>query len=131
VGDVELRFPPAPGQVRTARLVAVSVARRAGLDDVRLDEVRLAVGEACARSVNRCLAGAVTARVLLRMEDGGPGLVAEVVDEAKDDGDDDPVMLALLAGLADSMEVLPGPNGPGGRLRLEWWMTGSSGPDRT
>lgn len=123
MGDVELSFPPTPGQVRTARLVAVAMARRAGLDDVRLDEVRLAVGEACARAVNRCLAGAVTAPVLLQVADGEPGLVAEVIDQAKVDGSDDPVMLALLSGLADSVEVLEGPAGPAGRVRLEWWLT--------
>ncbi len=48
---VELSFTPLPEHVRTARLVAVSVGRRVGLDDERLDEVRLAVGEACARAV--------------------------------------------------------------------------------
>ncbi len=48
---VELSFAALPEHVRTARLVAVAVARRVGLDDDRLDEVRLAVGEACARAV--------------------------------------------------------------------------------
>ena len=40
-----------PRHVRTARLVAVAVARRAGVDEALLDEIRLAVGEACARAV--------------------------------------------------------------------------------
>ena len=43
--------PPCPAHVRTARLVAVAVARRAGVDEDVLDEVRLAVGEACSRAV--------------------------------------------------------------------------------
>ena len=37
--------------MRTARLVAVAVARRAGVADELLDEVRLAIGEACTRAV--------------------------------------------------------------------------------
>jgi anti-sigma regulatory factor (Ser/Thr protein kinase) len=48
---VELRFSALPEHVRTARLVAAAVARRAGITESMLDEVRLAVGEACSRAV--------------------------------------------------------------------------------
>jgi hypothetical protein len=48
---VRLAFTPAPVHVRTARLVGVAVARRAGVSDAVLDEVRLAIGEACSRAV--------------------------------------------------------------------------------
>ncbi|WUD74105.1 ATP-binding protein [Streptomyces sp. NBC_00510] len=48
---VELLFSALPEHVRTARLVAAAVARRAGVDEAVLDEVRLAVGEACSRAV--------------------------------------------------------------------------------
>ncbi len=48
---VELGFTALPAHVRTARLVAAAVARRAGLDEAVLDELRLAVGEACSRAV--------------------------------------------------------------------------------
>jgi serine/threonine-protein kinase RsbW len=48
---VELAFTPLPAHVRTARLVAVAVARRSGVSESLLDEVRLAVGEACSRAV--------------------------------------------------------------------------------
>jgi hypothetical protein len=119
---VELRFPPTPGQVRTARLVAVAVGRRAHLDEERLDEVRLAVGEACARAVRRCQAADCSAQVVLTMDDVGPGLLIEVADVAPAWRDDDePVVLALLRGLADVVEVLNGAGGAGGRVRMEWW----------
>ncbi|MCW2715973.1 MAG: anti-sigma factor, partial [Frankiales bacterium] len=49
---VELRLSPLPSHVRTARLVVVAAARRAGLDDERVDELRLALGEACGRAVS-------------------------------------------------------------------------------
>lgn len=52
MATVELRFSALPEHVRTARLVAAAVARRAGVDEAVLDEVRLAVGEACSRAVN-------------------------------------------------------------------------------
>lgn len=48
---VEVNFTPLPAHVRTARLVAMAVARRGGVDESLLDEVRLAVGEACSRAV--------------------------------------------------------------------------------
>ncbi len=48
---VRLAFSPMPAHVRTARLVAVATAREAGIEEGVLDEIRLAVGEACSRAV--------------------------------------------------------------------------------
>jgi len=49
---VELRFAALPGHVLAARMIAMAVARRAGIPSAALDEIRLAVGEACSRAVN-------------------------------------------------------------------------------
>jgi anti-sigma regulatory factor (Ser/Thr protein kinase) len=49
--SVEIEFTALPAHVRTARLVASAVARQCGVDEAVLDEVRLAVGEACSRAV--------------------------------------------------------------------------------
>ena len=51
MATVEMTFTPLPAHVRTARLVATAVARRSGVAEALLDEVRLAVGEACSRAV--------------------------------------------------------------------------------
>ncbi len=51
MATVRLSFTPAPVHVRTARQVGVAVARRAGVSDTVIDEVRLAIGEACSRAV--------------------------------------------------------------------------------
>src|ERR1700729_4338244 len=48
---VEVSFTALPAHVRTARRVATAVARRGGVDESLLEEVRLAVGEACSRAV--------------------------------------------------------------------------------
>lgn len=48
---VRLSFSPAAAHVRTARLVGVAVARRAGVAAELFDEIRLAIGEACSRAV--------------------------------------------------------------------------------
>jgi anti-sigma regulatory factor (Ser/Thr protein kinase) len=121
-GGVELRFPPTPGHVRTARLVAAAVARRAGLDGVRLDELRLAVGEACARAVRRCQRSDCTEPVLLTVNDAGPGLMVEVLDDAPTLERDEPLVLALLGGLVDQLEVGDGTGGRGGRVCMGWFL---------
>ncbi|GAA1111861.1 ATP-binding protein [Nocardiopsis composta] len=48
---VQLTISALPAHVRTARLMATAVARRAGIAESALDEIRLAVGEACSRAV--------------------------------------------------------------------------------
>jgi anti-sigma regulatory factor (Ser/Thr protein kinase) len=109
--------------------VAVAVARRAHLDEDRLDELRLAVGEACARAVRRSQIAECTAPVALVINDAGPGLSIEVEDAAPARQDDDePVVLALLRGLADAVEVLNGAGGEGGRVRMEWWPSPARPP---
>ena len=118
---VQLRFPPSAGHVRTARLVAVAAARRAGLDDIRVDELRLAVGEACNRALYRCGIAGVTEPVQLTVDDTPHGLTVEVSDQCGLAITEDPVVVALMQGLADAVEVLAGPGGAGGLVRLEWW----------
>jgi anti-sigma regulatory factor (Ser/Thr protein kinase) len=51
MATVTLRLTPRRAHVRTARLVAAAMARRSGVAEELLDEVRLAVGEACGRAV--------------------------------------------------------------------------------
>lgn len=66
---VELRFTALPAHVRTARLLAAVVARRAGIDEGVIDEVKLAVGEACARAVGIHQAYAADQDVVLELSD--------------------------------------------------------------
>jgi anti-sigma regulatory factor (Ser/Thr protein kinase) len=121
VTAVALTFQPAPEHVRTARLVAVAVARRAGLDEVRLDEIRLAVGEICARAVRRCLRTGARGAVEVEIDDGGPVFGITVTDRAAaPDGDDEAIALALVRGLADSVTVDDGPGGSGGAVCIRW-----------
>jgi|SRR4051794_24279300 len=47
-GDVTIAIARDPALVRTVRLVAAAVARRADCPDTLVEEIRLAVGEACA-----------------------------------------------------------------------------------
>jgi anti-sigma regulatory factor (Ser/Thr protein kinase) len=122
VSTVALRFSPAAEHVRTARLVAVAVARRAGLGQDQLDAIRLAVGETCARAVRRCDAQQVAGPILVEVDDLGPRLKIVVIDEADGpDGEDEYVALALIRGLSDAMELGAGPaGGQGGCVAMTW-----------
>jgi anti-sigma regulatory factor (Ser/Thr protein kinase) len=121
VPTVALTFRPAAEHVRTARLVAVAVARRAGLDEVRLDEIRLAVGEMCARAVRRSAQTSAAGSVSVEIDDRGPLLGITVTDHAaQGDGDDEAIALALVRGLSDTLSVDDGPGGSGGSVRMGW-----------
>ncbi|MFJ8543841.1 ATP-binding protein [Streptomyces sp. NPDC093586] len=133
MATVELRFSALPEHVRTARLVAAAVARRAGVDEAVLDEVRLAVGEACTRAVGLHQHGGITAPVNVSLieeekqfsiEVGdraphaapGAGTPGTVADDAETEEDE--MGLAVISGLVDDVEVTAGEDG--GRIRMTW-----------
>ena len=69
MATVEVSFTALPAHVRTARLVALAVARRVGVADDQLDEVRLAVGEACSRAVGINQSKSPEIPVMMRLSD--------------------------------------------------------------
>ncbi|MFH8936586.1 ATP-binding protein [Streptomyces griseosporeus] len=134
MATVELRFSALPEHVRTARLVAAAVARRAGVDEAVLDEVRLAVGEACSRAVGLHQLSGVTAPVKVALIEDEKQFSIEVGDEAPhqvpggsaDDGaeaeaEEDEMGLAVISGLVDDVEVATGEHG--GLIRMTWPTT--------
>src|SRR5579871_1025673 len=82
MATVEVTFTPLPAHVRTARLVATAVARRSGVDEALLDEVRLAVGEACSRAVEAHRRHCPAEPVRIEMTDTGERFVVTVSDHA-------------------------------------------------
>lgn len=102
-----LSIPPAAEHVRTARLVAVAAARRVGLDEEAVDDVRLAVGEVVGRAVRRHNAGGSLAYVGVVVSDDASRFrveVTEATDPAQPD-DDDGVALALVSALVPELQV--------------------------
>jgi serine/threonine-protein kinase RsbW len=81
---VDVRFSALPAHVGTARLVAGAVARRSGVTDGVLDEVRTAVGEACARAVDLHQRFAPTEAVRMEISDERGRLGITVIDAAPD-----------------------------------------------
>jgi anti-sigma regulatory factor (Ser/Thr protein kinase) len=134
VATVELRFSALPAHVRTARLVAAAVARRSGVDEAVLDEVRLAVGEACSRAVHLHRQHCPDTPVMVTLVDGEKAFSVTVTDEAPQGSsenqgtladlaasadelnglDQDPVIpevgLAVISGLVEDVAVEPGPD---------------------
>ena len=128
---VRLAFSAAPQYVRTARLVGVAVARRAGVADELLDEVRLAIGEACGQAVARHRRHGVRELVRVEMSDDGPYTV-RVIDACgadavagngagpagHEDEDTDRMHAALLAALAGDVDIRR--HASGTEVRMVW-----------
>jgi Histidine kinase-like ATPase domain len=88
-----------PALVRTVRLVAAAVARRAAVDEGLIEEIRLAIGEACAVMIG-----------LDQLEGEQPATAAAAPGPAGDappysqDGDQVVIRLTLDQGLAAAIE---------------------------
>lgn len=122
MATVELLLPPLAAHVRTARIVGVAAARRAGLDDDHIADLRLALGESCARAVSLHLEHAPDTPIKVVVRDDATGLTVEVTDAGPpattpvapvdlldlDDTTTDPqVALTVLAGLVEGLVVTP------------------------
>ena len=142
MATVEVTFTPLPAHVRTARLVATAVARRSGVDEELLDEVRLAVGEACSRAVEAHRRHCPAEPVRIEMTDQGERFVVVVSDHAptgpasangaragqgsalelahEEDGGVIPAGfgLAVISGLADDVRVSSTSSGVS--VRMSW-----------
>lgn len=117
-----------PSLVRTVRLVAAAVARRTTGDEDFVEEVRLAVGEACALLVGPDAASADSAgpvEVSMKVEDRlrvtvrAGGSVA--VHDAPTSDIDGIEPWALLRGLMDDFEIERGADGIS--LSMSWPLT--------
>ena len=133
---VTLRLPSSAAHVRTARLIAAAMARRSGVGEDVLDEVRLAVGEACSRAVRLHERQGLSVPVTVEFGEVGRFRVA-VVDGAKvGTGDEmsavagggaapwadpsgDALGLALLGAVVQDLSVEENPAG-GSRVTMSW-----------
>jgi serine/threonine-protein kinase RsbW len=149
MATVELTFTALPVHVRTARLIVTAVARRSGVEESLLDEVRLAVGEACSQAVEVQRRNSPEEPVRLFLRDGdarfevvvmggsGDGDVTSVgggaapavpavpveppqpLDPIRSDDPSSGLARAVIAGLADDVEFTPTESGRL-RIRMSW-----------
>jgi anti-sigma regulatory factor (Ser/Thr protein kinase) len=119
VSTVELRFAALPGHVRTARRIAIAVAQRAGVHIGVLDEIGLAVGEACLRavSVNRLRAPEDLVEVWMTSSDGA--FTVTVADSGEPGDDAAPGPDGGPLGVPALIARSGGQKGDGGRPREE------------
>ncbi len=82
IESVTLRIAATSEQVRTARLVAGAAARKASLDPDQVEDVRLAVSEACNRALLRQQAAGVDAMLTIVLAEYDDEFVVEVFDGA-------------------------------------------------
>jgi anti-sigma regulatory factor (Ser/Thr protein kinase) len=124
LATVEVRFSPLPVHVRTARLIAATAARRAGVADDILSEVRLAVGEACSRAVGLHMDAGLTEPVVISLQIEAGRFGVEVADavplelHGKSDREETSLGLALISGLVDDVEIRPATDGV--VVRMSW-----------
>ncbi len=98
MATVEVTFTPLPVHVRTARLVATAVARRSGVAESLLDEVRLAVGEACSRAVEAHQRHCPWQPIRVSLTDDGEQFQVVVTDAVQGSERDLPAGVSLPAG---------------------------------
>ena len=109
-GDVTIAITRDPALVRTVRLVAAAVARRAACKDSLIEEIRLAVGEACAVMIGPDeSAAAPDEKIEVQLQTEGQFQVTvtgrvDGVDSGFADVGVDP--WALLQGLSDDVDVV-------------------------
>jgi serine/threonine-protein kinase RsbW len=80
MATVELQFGAMPLHVRTARLIAAAIARRVGVEESLIDEVKLAVGEACSRAVDVHAEHDIAALVTVLFSDADDVFTISVLD---------------------------------------------------
>jgi len=134
---VRLEIPAQPAFVGVARVVVASVATTVeGIGDDRLEDLRIAVSEACTNAVEAHLADGVDQRVVLRcvldgdalevhVEDSGGGFDGarggapdEVATDGLDDGAERGWGLQLIRALVDDVEFSIASHGAGTSVRL-------------
>jgi len=135
MATVEVTFTPLPAHVRTARLVATAVARRSGVPETLLDEVRLAVGEACSRAVeaHRLYCPTEPVRIALTGQDdrfeievinaSAIGASAQGQSASQNMAAPAGFSLAVIAGLADDVQISETPVGTS--VKMSWPTSGS------
>ncbi len=111
MSTVSVAFTPLPAHVRTARFIAASVARRAGVPEGLLDEIRLAVSEACSLAVRVHAARAPGVAVELLLDEHDDRFVIRVVDGVPRPAPEGGSEAGLADGNASMFAAFPEPAG--------------------
>ncbi|MCX8053021.1 MAG: ATP-binding protein [Armatimonadetes bacterium] len=124
--QVELIIPCRPEFVGVARLVMLGVASRMRFSYDEVEDIRLAVGEACTTSVEWAERNRRSdSTIVLRSEITPDKLTVDIIDTAgsrkdeadsSDDQDKEDLGALLITLLVDEIKIEPGPDGT--RVRM-------------
>jgi anti-sigma regulatory factor (Ser/Thr protein kinase) len=116
---VELDIPPRTAYVRVVRLALSALARQAGLDEGQVDDLKIAVSEACANAVMANEEAGVDDPVSIVWTEEPGSLTVEISDRGRSDrlaaspfdsqdlSSRMSMSVALLQSLVDGCEFLP------------------------
>jgi anti-sigma regulatory factor (Ser/Thr protein kinase) len=127
---VRLAFPPQARLLGTIRLVVGIVARKAGIDEEGIEDLKVAVSETCAVAVADLARAGLSSPIELDLIEDGQRFGIEIRDRAPVDGrsvggfdvedlDDRQFGLALVGALVDDLESVPL---EGGGHRTSFWV---------
>jgi anti-sigma regulatory factor (Ser/Thr protein kinase) len=132
---VRLAFPPQARLLGTIRLVVGIVARKAGVDEEGIEDLKVAVSETCAVAVAGLARAGLSSPIELDLIEDGERFGVEVRDRAPvnrrvlggfdmEDLDDRQFGLALVGALVDGLDSTPLADG-GHRTRF--WVQSPAG----
>jgi len=108
---VELRIPRKPEFVSVARLAVSGIAGRMDFSYDEVEDIKLAVGEACTAAMTDAAPGSAAVPITIRCESGADRISIDVVDPAaggrggKSEQGDEPISRLLMEVLMDEVDV--------------------------
>lgn len=132
---VRLAFPPQARLLGTIRLVVGIVARKAGIDEEGIEDLKVAISETCTVAVADLARAGLSSPIELDLIEDRERFGVEIRDRAPVDGrklggfdmddlDDRQFGLALVGALVDDLDSAPL---EGGGHRTSFWVRGPVG----
>jgi serine/threonine-protein kinase RsbW len=128
VREVRLTIPAKPEYITLSRLALTGISRFRELSEETLSDLKLAITEACSNSVRHAYAegdGSVdiryqlhTDRLVIEVADNGEGFDPREAESDEDDLAEGGLGIAIIRSVADELEIGPGSDGRGSRLRF-------------
>jgi serine/threonine-protein kinase RsbW len=125
---VRLTIPARPEYVSLCRLALAGLSRAGGIDEETVADLKLALTEACSNSIRHAYpegGGTVEVvydllpdRLVIEVADSGSGFVPSDRQVDAADLTEGGLGMAIMRAIADELELGPGTDGRGSRIRL-------------
>lgn len=124
--EVKLAIPARPEFVGVVRLAVTSLARSVGFDEDRVDDLKIAVSEACTNAMTAAINSGSTEDISIAWMVGQEAATIEIRGSGGEPAETDPDATSprhtfstdLLGALVDGYETGSGPDGSITRLKL-------------